>query len=252
MAAKLAVIILTRNEENNIEACVKSAAFADETIVIDSESDDATAKIAEQNGARVYRRAMDETGFAGQRNFALQKTFADWVFYLDADERILPETAKEITAAVSGVRAAYSVKRLNVVFGQLMRYGGHRPDYVVRLFPRDAVEWEGVVHERAVTSLNVIKLKNPLHHYTYTDWERYFEKFNQYTTLMAKKMGDAGKVATFADILFHPLYAFFRFYVLQLGFLDGKQGFIFAVNHYFYTMIKYVKRYYAQKGAGGA
>ncbi len=244
----MAVIILTRNEKNNIVACLQSAAFADETIVVDSGSTDGTQDLALQYGAKVYEHPMDDTGFAGQRNFALTQTRAAWVFYLDADERILDDTAKEIAAVVAeNNRAAYRVKRLNIVFGQLMRFGGHKPDYVTRLFPREAVKWAGVVHETPKTSLPVKTLKNPLEHYTYTDWERYFEKFNSYTTLMAKRMGEEGRHITFAHILFRPLYAFFRFYVLQLGFLDGKQGFIFAANHLFYTMIKYVKRYYAQR-----
>lgn len=242
---KLTVIILTKNEEKNIAAAIKSADFADEVLVIDSGSTDATQKIALENGARFVEHLMGENGFAGQRNFALTKTDADWVFYLDADERILPETAAEIKAIVRENKPiAGRVKRLNVAFGQLMRYGDHKPDWVTRLFKRDMVHWEGVVHEGAATDCSVIKLKNPLHHYTYTDWTRYFDKFNQYTTLMADKMYARGKRASFAAIIFHPLFAWFRFYILRLGFLDGKQGFILSVNHYFYTMTKYVKLYY--------
>ena len=244
----MAVIILCRNEAKNIVACIQSAAFADETVVIDSGSTDGTQELARENGAKVIDRPMDENGFAGQRNFALTQTNAEWVFYLDADERILPPAAKEIRDIVAkNEMTACRVKRLNIVFGQLMRFGGHGPDYVTRLFPRKNVTWRGVVHESPQTDLPVKTLKGALEHYTYTDWERYFEKFNSYTTLMAKRMGEEGRRVSFLHIIFRPLYAFFRFYVLQLGFLDGKQGFIFASTHLFYTMIKYVKRYYAQK-----
>ncbi len=245
--AKLAVVILTKNEEKNIVAAMESAAFADEIIVVDSGSTDETQRLAEERGAKFFLHPMGEDGFAGQRNFALTQTAADWVFYLDADERIMPAAAQDIQAAIQQEKAAYKVKRINIVFGQPMKYGEHAPDWCVRLFPRRAVQWEGVVHETPQTKLPVKALANPLHHYTYNDWDRYFEKFNQYTSLMAKRMLANGKRAAFSDILFHPLFAFIRFYILRLGFLDGKQGLIFALNHYFYTMIKYVKLYYAQR-----
>lgn len=243
---RLAVIILTKNEEHNIEGAVKSASFADEVVVLDSGSTDRTREFAERLGARFVVHLMGEDGFAGQRNAALDETDADWVFYLDADERITDEAAKEMMRCVKANEwFAYRIKRMNILFGQVMRHGSHAPDYVMRLFPRTMVRWKGVVHESAITELPVRALKGVLCHYTYTDWDRYFVKFNQYTTLMAKKMEERGKRASFLDILLHPSFAFFQFYVLKLGFLDGKQGFIFALNHFFYTMIKYVKLYYA-------
>ena len=249
MKTKLAVIVLARNEERNIGDCLRSAAFADELLVIDSGSRDRTREQAEAAGARWLLHPMDETGFAGQRNFALSQTEADWVFYLDADERVDDSAREAILAAVrGGEQAAYAIERQNIVFGQRMGYGDHRPDKVVRLFPRSSVRWEGAVHERPVTELPRHRLAGHLDHYTYTDWERYFDKFNQYTSLMARRMLEEGKGAGFLDILLHPLFAFCRFYFLRLGFLDGKQGFIFAAYHYFYTMAKYVKLYYWQRG----
>ena len=245
---KLAIIILTRNEETNIEAAIDSAAFADEILVIDSGSTDRTQELAEKMGARFIMHPMDDDGFAGQRNFALTNTDADWVFYLDADERVTEDAKNEIKQLVDkNMQVVYKVKRVNIVFGQPMKYGEHRPDWCMRLFPRQAVHWDGVVHESPYTSLPVERLRFVLHHYTYTDWQRYFEKFNQYTTLMAMRMYEQGKQATFMDILIHPVFAFFRFYILRLGLLDGKQGLIFALNHYFYTMTKYVKLYYKQR-----
>ena len=244
---KLAVIILTKNEEANIEAAIESATFADEILVVDSGSTDRTKELAEKRGATVIVNPMDEKGFAGQRNLALTHTKAEWVFYLDADERITPAAAQDIQAATHAENAAYKIKRINIVFGQAMKYGEHAPDWCLRLFPRQAVRWEGIVHETPKTQLPIKSLANHLDHYTYTDWDRYFEKFNQYTSLMSKRMLENGKRASFGDILFHPLFAFIRFYILRLGVLDGKQGLIFALNHYFYTMIKYVKLYYAQR-----
>ena len=220
---KLAVIILTHNEEQHVAACIQSAAFADEILVIDDCSTDRTRALAESAGARVIEHSLNGD-FAAQRNFALAQTDADWVFYVDA-------------------RAVYEVRRINVAFGQRMYHGGHRPDYPRRFFPRDAVRWEGLVHERTESDLPVRRLKGSLLHYTYTSWDRYLQKFNQYTTLMAERQHAEGKSASFLKILLDPPFAFFRFYILQRGFLDGRLGFVMAVFHGFYTMVKYVKLY---------
>ena len=247
MVKKLAVLILTYNEEKNIEECVASVSFADEIIVIDSGSTDQTCQLAEKLGVKFVYHPMDE-GFAGQRNFALQQTGADWVLYLDADERITPELAGEIQEIVQkDEQYAYEILRNNVVFGQHVGYGGHSPDYSLRLYPRLAISWEGVVHEQAKVTLPIRKSKNGMLHYTYTSWDRYFFKFNQYTTMMAEKMLENGKKTKITDITLRPCFAFFRFYILKSGWRDGRIGFIMAAYHAFYTMTKYVKLYYLRK-----
>ena len=165
--SRLAVLILTRNEEAHIEACMESASFADEVVVVDSGSTDRTQAIAESKGARFVTHPMGDDGFAGQRNFALTQTTADWVFYLDADERIEAAAAQEIRRIVSDdIPAAYRVERKNIVFGQLMRHGGHRPDFVYRLYPRTAIRWQGKVHEGIETDLPRKTLHDVLRHYT--------------------------------------------------------------------------------------
>ena len=245
---KLAVIILTHNEERHIEACIRSAAFADEILVIDDMSTDRTAELAQSLGARVVTHPL-AGDFAGQRNFALMQTDADWVLYVDADERVNEGTEAELRRIMAAdARAVYEIKRINLVFGQRMYYGGHCPDYPRRFFPRDAVHWIGLVHERTESELPVRRMGGSLLHHTYESWEQYFQKFNQYTTLMAEQRYADGKQASFLKILFDPPFAFFRFYVLQRGFLDGRLGFILAMFHGFYTMVKYVKLYDLDKG----
>ena len=240
--ARLAVIILTKNEEANIEGAIESASFADEIIVIDSGSTDRTQELAEKMGARFITHPMDEEGFAGQRNFALTQTDADWVFYLDADERIISEAVKKIKRGVQcNTEAVYCVERLNVIFGQQMSGGGHRPDFVNRLFPRKQVKWRGVVHEGIETDLPIKSIKNCLHHYTYITWEQYFRKFNRYTTLAAQEMAAKGKTVAVSSILIHTIGAFIRTYVLRQGFRDGYLGLVMSFMAAMYVMIKYMK-----------
>lgn len=247
MNNKIAVLILTFNEEKNIRPCIESVAFADEVIIIDSGSTDQTLEIASSLGAKVVSHPMTE-GFAGQRNVALRQTQAEWVLFLDADERVTPELAVEIQDIVrQGEPFAYKIMRRNIIFGQEVAYGGHAPDFSLRLYPRTAISWQGLVHEQANVTLPIKKAKQAMLHYTYTSWDRYFFKFNQYTTMMAEKMLENGKKTNITDIILRPWFAFIRFYILKSGWRDGRIGFIMAVYHAFYTMTKYVKLYYLRK-----
>ena len=239
---KLAVIILTKNEEDNIEGAIDSASFADEILVIDSGSTDRTQELAEKMGARFITHPMDEEGFAGQRNFALTQTDADWVFYLDADERITVEAKSLIRRIVNkNEKLAFKVERKNIVFGQLMRYGVHRPDFVTRLFPRMEVQWQGVVHEGVQSNLAEKKIYNVLQHYTYTTWHQYFSKFNHYTSLAAEDMFKREKQVSNFGIIGHSFGAFIKSYIIKKGFLDGFLGFVMCFVAMAYTLTKYMK-----------
>ena len=239
---RLAVVILTKNEEKHIAACMASAAFADEILVIDSGSTDGTQAIAEAHGARFIPHPMTDEGFAGQRNFALTQTQADWVLYLDADERITPELAAAVQRAITGESTmAYSLHRVNVVFGQTMHHGAHRPDRCLRLFPRTQVTWYGRVHEGAQTPLPTQLLMGNLLHHTYDTWQQYFIKFNHYTTLAAESYYASGRRISRGIVVAHSLFAFLRNYILHLGFLDGFLGLVMSLAASFYTMTKYLK-----------
>lgn len=245
----LSVLILAKNEEKNIKDCIESAKFADEIIVIDDFSDDTTKEIAENLGAKVYQRALNGD-FGAQQTFAIEKATGEWIFILDADERITPELADETRKIVEKHEYyAYKVSRLNHVMGKLIRHGGWYPDYATRLFPRQGTTAKGLVHQQIVHQYQEKKLKYSIIHYTYISWEQYFNKFNLYTKLAAEKNYQKGKRAYFFwDIILRPCFAFFKGYILRSGWLDGKQGFVLAIFHYFfYTMVKYVKLYYMQK-----
>lgn len=240
--SRLAVLILTKNEEDNIVDCIRSASIADEIVVIDSGSTDRTKELAEGLGAKVVLHPMTEEGFAGQRNFALTQTTAEWVFYLDADERVIKEAILGIQAIVKDNNpAVYQVERKNVVFGQMMHYGGHRPDYPARLFPRTGIQWTGKVHEGVKSDLQRKTLQNILLHYTYQTWSQYFSKFNRYTSLAAQAMFERGKSVSRVDALGHATFTFFRDYFLKAGFLDGFMGLAMSVMATGYTFTKYLK-----------
>lgn len=239
---RLAVLILTKNEEKNIEECIKSVSFADEVVVIDSGSTDKTQEKAESLGARFVVHEMDEAGFAGQRNFALQQTEAEWIMYLDADERVIPGAVPVIQQAVaSNEQKGYRLERKNIVFGKRMHHGGNRSDYSARLYPREKIKWQGVVHESVVTDLPWENIDNGLDHYTYTTWQQYFGKFNHYTSLAAREMFDRGGKVSCGGAVSHAFFALIRDFILRKGFLDGFMGLVMAIMAGTYTLVKYLK-----------
>ncbi|MDO5686151.1 MAG: glycosyltransferase family 2 protein [Neisseria sp.] len=241
---RLSVLIIARNEEKNMAACLSSVAFADEIIVIDDMSEDDTAKIAEEHGARVMQRAMNGD-FGAQQQFAIEQASGDWLLFLDCDERITPELAAEIQEKVkANVQAAYRIRRLNHFREKRVYYGALRPDYVCRLMPRAGVSAEGVVHQQFYHPYREEKLRHGMLHYTYSSWDQYYPKLDNYARLSAQKYLEAGKSVSFwRDVVLRPLWAFFKTYVIHMGFLDGKIGWVLSVNYYHYTLSKYVRFY---------
>lgn len=247
----VSVLILAKNEQANIADCIKSCSFANEIIVIDDFSTDDTATIATSLGAKVIQRSM-AGDWGGQQTFAIQQASYEWIFFLDADERVTPSLAKEIGKAVEqDEKNAYWVLRKNRFHFNKATHGVLRPDYVCRLMPAKDSYVEGYVHPAIITPYPNKQLSGWMEHYTYDNWEQYFNKFNNYTKLAAEKYRKQGKkCGFFKDIIFRPFWAFIKMYFIQGGFLDGKLGWILSVNHYFYTMNKYVKLYYLYKSDG--
>lgn len=245
--SKLSVVILTKNEEANIVDVVQNARqVTDCVLVVDSGSTDKTVALAEANGARVIYRAWDND-FAAQRNFALQNIATDWVLYLDADERLDDKLCKTIVAAASGnLTKQYSMMRKIHAFGFDYKHGIFKPDEVLRLFPAKKVHWENKVHERPVCDLPKEKLEGFIEHYTYNSWQQWWDKAGQYTTIWAQDNYERGKRTSLAACFGHAAYGFIRAYFLQLGFADGWSGLYFSLQHFIYTMIKYLKLYELQ------
>lgn len=259
--SRLCIIILTKNEENDIEAAVQNARqCTDEIVVVDSGSTDRTVELAEKNGARVVFREWDND-FAAQRNFALTQTEADWVLYLDADERMndqLLASVKKIVASSAPVTnpanktglKQYSLQRKSVAFGKKFNYGPLYPDRVSRLFPRQSVTWVGKVHEHPECSLPLEKLPGHLEHYTYRNWQEWEEKMSRYSTLWAEEAYHNGRRTSLPVALLHGVGSLFSTLLLRRGFLDGWMGICLCCMYFSYTTLKYLKLYQIQKTRG--
>lgn len=241
---KIAAVILTKNEEKNIQAVIENARKSvDEIIVIDSGSTDRTVEFAQKCCAKVFFRQWDHD-FSAQRNFALDKTDADYVLYLDADERMSDELCQEVKKiAADGELKQYSFMRKINAFGFEYKYGVFIPDEVIRVFPREYVHWENKVHERPVCQLPKVQLHGFADHYTFNSLQQWLDKAGKYTTIWAQDNYSRGKRVGVSAAFLHGIYGFIRVYFIQLGFLDGWGGMYSSCLHSFYTMLKYWKLY---------
>jgi glycosyltransferase involved in cell wall biosynthesis len=234
---------LTLNEERNLAACLDSARWADEIIVVDSGSTDRTIEIARSYTECVY--VVPWEGYGAARNLALARARGDWVLWLDADERVTPDLADEVRELLrrnDPAYAGYNIARRAYFLGKWIRHCGWYPSRVTRLFRRTSGRFsESRVHERL--ELNGVSgvTRNDLLHYTDPDLTHYLEKFNRYTSLAAQDLHVDGRRFSIGDLLFRPPFLFLKMYVLRLGFLDGIQGFVLSVLSAAYVFTKYAK-----------
>ena len=237
----LSVIIITKNEAGNIRACLESVAWADEIVVVDSGSSDATVDICRELGAEVY--VHDWQGFGVQKNRALSYASHEWVFSIDADERVTPELQLQlIKAAEENREDGFYVPRLSQFCGRFIRHSGWYPDYVLRLFRRVKGRFtDDVVHERVILEGTAGRLSSPLLHYSYLNEADVQRKTEQYAKAGAMQMFKSGKTASLADAPLRACWAFLRTYCLRLGFLDGIAGFNIALMNARTTYLKYVQ-----------
>jgi glycosyltransferase involved in cell wall biosynthesis len=256
----LSVIVITKNEARDIAGCLASVAFADEWIVLDSGSTDATVEIARAHGAQVTV-TPDWPGFGPQKNRALALASGEWVLSIDADERVGPELAAAIRRVVgqgtdtsgsasggpSGPKPpaeplGYELSRLSSFCGQWMRHGDWYPDRVLRLFRRDGARFtDDLVHERVVVAGPVGRLEGDLLHDTMPDLADALDKMNRYSSGRASDRVRSGARGGLGKALSHGAWAFVRSYVLKRGFLDGRLGFVLAVYIAEGTYYRYLK-----------
>jgi glycosyltransferase involved in cell wall biosynthesis len=230
---KISACIITFNEEKNIKRAIDSVKWADEIIVIDSESTDRTREIAESLGAKVFTQKW--LGFAKQKQLAVEKAQNDWIFSLDADEEVSEALRKEILdLKASGNPSAdgYKIKRLSIYMNRPIKHGDWYPDWQIRLFNRNKGKWKDVlIHESVEMNpdAKIEKLKSDIFHYSIENFAQHNQMISQrYAPLAALMMFRNGKKSSILKIIFSPLLAFFRCYFLKLGFLDGFAGFCIA------------------------
>jgi glycosyltransferase involved in cell wall biosynthesis len=240
----LSVIVITRDEEANIAECLASVGFAGEIVVVDSASTDSTAHIAQQAGAKVVSTA-DWPGFGAQKNRALALATKTWVLSIDADERVTPQLQDEIVAAIEAAPSnfnAWDMPRRSSFCGRFMSHSGWYPDRVTRLFRRESARFsDDLVHERVVVKGPVGHLRSDLLHATYPDLETMLAKLDRYSTASALAMHERGMRSSLAGAVLRGFWAFVRTYILRLGFLDGRMGFVLAVSIAETTYYKYLK-----------
>jgi len=255
MARKLSVLIPVFNEETNLPACLESVReIADELFVVDSFSTDRTVEIAKAAGARVLQH--EYVNSAAQKNWAIPQCQHEWVFIIDADERMTPELRAEIRALLDRPEepefSGYYVVRRNFFLGGEIRHGGWETNDVQRLFKRDCGRYaERDVHADVRIAgpngepLQSGRLKTKLDHITCAldGLNRYFQRFNRYTTQAAERYHREGRKPWPWNFVLHPAWEFFKMYILKLGFLDGIPGLVVCTFCAFTRFVRYVKLY---------
>lgn len=249
----LTVTVITKNEAADIADALRSVAWADEIIVVDSQSDDETAAIARQFTDRVIVREWP--GYIAQKNYAASIGRNDWILSIDADERVTPALAGEIRRVMSAASscAGYRMPRVTWHLGKWIRSTDWYPDYQLRLYDRRAAEWTGrYVHESVAARGPIGYLKGELQHFAYRDIADHLETIDRYTTDAARQMREDGRRAGLLQVAAHPPLAFLRNYVLKRGFTQGAAGLVVSALNSYYVFLKFAKLWELEHGGAAA
>jgi glycosyltransferase involved in cell wall biosynthesis len=245
--SRLTVAVITWNEEERLRPCLESVAWADEIVVVDSESTDKTKEIAREFTDRIWMRPWP--GFASQKNFALEQATFPWVLSLDADERVTPGLRREIEQIIrnDGPADGYSIPRKNFFWGTWVRHGRLYPDCQLRLFRSLRGRFvEHAVHESVSVEGKVERLQSPLLHESYRSLEEFVMRSNRYSTLAAQEWLRQGRRVGIWDLLARPLGRFLSMYALHRGFLDGWRGLLLAFLYAHYVFLRTAKVWESQ------
>ncbi|MGV8927435.1 MAG: glycosyltransferase family 2 protein [Ewingella sp.] len=239
---RLSVVLIVRNEAELLTDCLSSISWADEIIVLDSGSTDATEEISRRFGAKFYQNT-DWQGFGKQRQLAQRYATGDVILMIDADERVSPELRQSIESVLQNAdkNRVYSLGRLNLFLGRFMRHSGWYPDRVNRLYNATHFRYnDDLVHESlSIGTAEIVPLKGDLLHLTCCKLFDFQRKQLNYAEAWAKQRHQQGRRCSFFSIISHTLGAFFKTWILRTGFLDGKQGLILAGVNAQYTFNKY-------------
>jgi len=241
---KLSAVIITYNEEEHLEKCLNSLLdVADEIVVVDSFSTDNTKTICEKFKVKFVQHAFE--GYIEQKNFALSLAKYDYILSLDGDEALSDQLKASIQNTKNNwVFDGYYCNRLNNYCRQWIKHSDWYPDKKLRLFKKGSGEWKGInPHDRYTlkTGLKAGKLKGDLLHWIYRDYKEHNQKVEKFSTIAAQAYFDLGIKSSIFKIIFRPTWAFFKAYVLRLGFLDGLNGYIICVQTFNVTFLKYIK-----------
>lgn len=237
----VSVVIVTKDEEKNIEDALKSIADAKEIIIVDAFSTDRTIEICTSYTDKIFQQHWQ--GYARQKQLAVDYATGPWVCILDADERLTPELKDEIRETLLKTDCnGFYLPRKNYFLGKWIRHSGWWPDYTLRLFRKGKASLEDrEVHEKVILDGAAGYLKNPLEHYTYRTIADFLRKMENYSTLAAKEIRRKSGNTPLFSVAVRPVFTFVKMFFLRLGFLDGVYGFLLALLYSHYTFLKYVK-----------
>jgi glycosyltransferase involved in cell wall biosynthesis len=249
---KLSVTVITKNESAHIAAALASVQWADEIVVVDSESSDDTVALARTVTDRVIVRPW--AGYVAQKNFAASLASHDWILSLDADERVTAALAAEIQVALANpAHQAYRMPRVTWHLGRWIRTTDWYPDEQLRLYDRRSAKWTGqYVHEAVTVDGSVGRLRGEIEHYAYRDISEHLETIDRYTTFAAKQMQENGRRAGMLQLAGHPPLAFLRNYIARGGIRDGVPGLIISSLNAYYVFLKFAKLRELQTTSDGA
>lgn len=237
---QLSVAIITKDEEARLPDCLRSVSFAHDIVVVDSGSTDRTVEIAREFGCRVFFE--DWKGYGPQKNSAIEKCKHAWVLLLDADERLAPGAQEVIGGVLRNPRAdAYTVKRKNYLHGKWLKHSGYWPDRQIRLVNMERGAFQGAIHERWVTDGQIQDTEACIEHYAFSNYSDMLKTLDAYSTVIAGELYASGRRANFLSPLFHGTGMFLKIYFLELGLLDGMDGFVTALLKAGGSFFKYAK-----------
>lgn len=241
---KISAKIIVRNEEHNVAAVCETVDWADEIVIVDSDSTDRTVEIASKYTEKIFNREWN--GYKDKHEFADSKTSFDWIFWIDADERVTPELRASIehlrTVPAHERAAGYRIARKTEYLGAWIYHSGWYPDFQMRLYRKDKSYWDGVApHQTARVNGTVETLSGELLHYTKRDLSEHHRVTDSYASLAAEHLVNSGKTIGSAGIVGKAIAAFIRTYVVKQGFRDGVRGIIIAGMTAYGVFLKYAK-----------
>ena len=241
--SKISCVIITYNEEENIRRCLEALRWCDEIVIADSGSTDETIKICNEFGCKIFNKEFN--GFGEFKQFAVSKAANNWVLSIDSDEVVTEELKNEIISELGNDNiepAGFYIPRSLFFLGKRFKFGKESKEYYLRLFNKNFGSFtQDRVHEKVLVEGKTSHLKSPMLHYSYNSLHQYFEKFNKYTTQAAEQLFEKGKKRSLIlTIISFPVY-FFKNYFLNRNFLNGWQGFLWALFSSWYPVVKYAK-----------